>query len=59
MRRQPSEPLNPSLPECTDLSSFKHKYTDEEYPGGEQHGTGVVSSHSDKVRALPKTQRLV
>ena len=32
------EPLNPSLPECTDLLSFKHKYTDEETEETVFHG---------------------
>ena len=71
MRRQPSEPLNqsftPGVHGSVVLQTQVHGRGDGadglprsvRHPGGEQHGTGVDSSHSDKVRALPKTQRLV
>jgi hypothetical protein len=43
-RRQPSQPLNPSLPECTDLPSFKHSYSDEETEELVFHGQCDISA---------------
>ena len=52
MRRQPSEPLNLSLPECTDLSSFKHKYADEETEETVFHGQCDTQEASNTVQEL-------
>ena len=52
MRRQPSQPFNPSLPECTDLPSFKHKYTDEETEETVFHGQRDTQEASNTVHVL-------